>query len=96
MVNRIRDGKVLVEENVNMFDLPLMVSTLLKNVNPEKDGLNSTLLLEEIENFETHLPEMNHEEAIASFLQILSFIKIDQIDLPIDQIQLKNENIKND
>ena len=62
-----------------------MVSTLLKSVNPEKDGLNSTLILEEIENFETHLPEMNHEEAIASFLQILSFINIDQIDLPIDQ-----------
>ena len=68
-----------------MFDLPSMVSTLLKNVNPEKDGLNSRLILEEIENFETHLPEMNHEEAIASFLQILSFINIDQIDLPIDQ-----------
>ena len=28
---------------------------------------------------------MNHEEAIASFLQILSFINIDQINLPIDQ-----------
>ena len=27
---------------------------------------------------------MNHAEAIASFLQILSFVKIDQIDLPID------------
>ena len=44
-----------------------MVSTLLKNVNPEKDGLDSTLLLEEIENFETHLPEMNHAEAISIF-----------------------------
>ena len=43
--NRIRDGKVLVEENFNMLDLPLMVSTLLKNVNPEKDGLNSTLII---------------------------------------------------
>ena len=61
-----------------------MLSTLLNNVNLEKDGIDSTLLLEEIENFETHLPEMNHAEALASFLQILSFVKIDQIDLPID------------
>ena len=80
-----KNGKVLVEENVNMFDLPLMLSTLLKNVNLEKDGIDSRSLLEEIEKFETHLPEMNHAEALASFLQILSFVKIDQIDLPIDQ-----------
>ena len=33
---------------------------------------------------------MNHEEAIASFLQILSFIKIDQIDLPIDQHSIEH------
>ena len=36
-----KDGKVLVEENVNMFDLPLMLSTLLNNVNLEKDGIDS-------------------------------------------------------
>ena len=77
-----------------MFDLPLMLSTLLKNVNLEKDGLDSRLLLEEIDNFEIHLPEMNHAEALASFLQILSFVNIDQIDLPIDHNSIEqHENI---
>ena len=33
---------------------------------------------------------MNHEEAIVSFLQILSFINIDQIDLPIDQHSIEH------
>ena len=87
-LNLDEDLTLLVEENFETFNLPSMVSTLLKSVNPEKDGLDSTLFLEEIENFETHLPEMNHAEAIASFLQILSFVNIDQIDLPIDQILL--------
>lgn len=79
-----KSGKVLVEENVNMFDLPLMLSTLLNNVNLEKDGIDFGSLMEEIYKIETHLPEMNHAEALAFFLQILSFVKVDQIDLPID------------
>ena len=57
------------------LDLPSMVSTLLKSVNPEKDGLNSTLFLEEIENFETHLPEMNHEEALHLFYKFFHLLK---------------------
>ena len=36
------DLTLLVEENFETLDLPSMVSTLLKSVNPEKDGLDSS------------------------------------------------------